>query len=449
MTLATPQEVIAWLDGMITRPPDVFHLLPPRLRQIARYPYMAALMDELGHPEAALRVAHIGGTSGKGSTATLLEAMARAAGVRTGLYTSPYVTMPQERVQIDGVPIADDLFVASANEVLGGLARFKARLPHFEPHLKMVWVALALVAFARAGVELAVIEVGKGGRYDETNVVHPSTATIVSVGFDHMASLGDSLPEIAFHKAGIIKEGASVINGVTEAEPRGIIAAEAGLSGSPLQEIDTDFGYEAVQVTAEGTDFDYVDGQDGGIADCRLRLIGRHYGHNAALAIRTMRTLYPATPVKAIRRGLHDAWLPGRFEIIGDKPRILLDVAHNPDKLNALVETMLALYPATPLWLVVGLMASKDAAHMLPAIARLHPQAVLCTEPTMVNRAVLPAGELAAGISAIGLHAKVARVPAEAVARAVALAGRDGLVVITGSLYLVSEVRAGVVAANG
>jgi len=164
MPFATAAEAIAFIERAITRAPDTYHLLPPRLRQIARYPYMQHLMEELGHPEASSRVAHVAGTSGKGSTATMIHAIARAAGVHAGLYTSPYLTVPQERIQIDDTFITDDLFASCTSDVASAIERFKGRFPDFEPHLKMIWVAVTLLAFARASGKLVVVEVGTGGR---------------------------------------------------------------------------------------------------------------------------------------------------------------------------------------------------------------------------------------------------------------------------------------------
>jgi dihydrofolate synthase / folylpolyglutamate synthase len=448
MTLSSAAEAIAFIERAITRPPDSLQLLPPRLRQAARFPYMLVLMDELGHPENALRVAHITGTSGKGSTATLIAAIAQAAGLRTGLYTSPYVTQPLERIQIDGAPIADELFTQSTNEVAEALTRLKIRLPLFEPHLKMIWVATMLVAFAHAQVDLAVIEVGMGGRYDETNIVHSATATITTIGFDHMQMLGDTLPAIAFHKAGIIKPGIPVISGVTKAEPRQIIAAEAQLAESKLAILSEDFSSEHLHISRQGTAFDYHDQQLGDLADCHLRLVGKHYGHNAALAIRTVRTLYPEMNDDAIRTGLQQAWLPGRFELVGEQPPVLLDVAHNPEKLHALAETVAEIFPDTTIWLVLGTMENKDTEHMIPAIRRLHPAMVICTEPLMLNRAVTSAAELAAHIAAEGVATEVVPNPSEAVQRAMTLGASGGLVLVTGSLYLVSQVREQILATN-
>ncbi len=448
MSFATAQDAIEFIEGAAMRPPDVFHLLPPPLRSITRYPYMDALMAELGHPETGLRVAHITGTSGKGSTATMLQAIAHAAGLRTGLYTSPYLTIPQERIQIDGVPIADALFIASTAEVAAALARLTARLTDFAPHLKMIWVAVMLVAFARARVELAVIEVGMGGRYDETNVVTPATATIVSVGLDHQATLGATLPEIAFHKAGIIKAHAPVISGVTEAAPRRIIQAQARLVGAPLSTLATDFHLDDVQITRHGTRFAYTD-PSGALPDCRLRLVGQHYAHNAALAIRTARALVPQLTDATIYDGLTHAWLPGRCELVGQRPTVLLDIAHNPDKLRALAETVATLFPDAPIWLVFGVMENKDVGQILGALQWLRHATFIMTEPPMPYRAVTSASTLAAQAAALGLPAEIVRDPQAAVRYARQRAAPDDLIIVTGSLYLVSAVRAGALGTSG
>ena len=216
MRFPTIAAAIAFVEGFATRPATERDTLPPRERQAGRFPEMRELLALLGNPQDRLRVAHVTGTSGKGSTATMLAAILHASGRHVGLYTNPYVIAPQERVQIDGAFISDGEFIACAELVADALAQVAQAHPDRYPHLKQVWVALMLVAFVRAHVDFAVIEVGMGGRFDETNVVQPAVSIITNVGFDHREFLGETLAAIAWHKAGIIKAGASVVSGVTQ-----------------------------------------------------------------------------------------------------------------------------------------------------------------------------------------------------------------------------------------
>jgi len=440
MTFATAADAIAFIEQSVLRPADTYDVLPARLRQIARYPYMYALMAELGHPETTLRVAHIAGTSGKGSTAAMVHAIARAAGVHAGLYTSPYVTVPQERIQIGDSFIDDALFIACTADVSAALGRIRSRFPDFEPHLKMIWVGVMLLAFARAKVDLAVIEVGKGGLYDETNIVSPATSTIVSIGYDHMISLGDTLPEIAFHKAGIIKAGSPVISGVTMSEPRKIIEAQARLAGVPLATIGDEFDYSSIRLTWQATQFQYVAMGGGDLPNCQLGLIGSHYAHNAALAIRTVRTLFPTISDAVIREGLRQAWLPGRFEIVAQQPTVILDAAHNGDKMVALTATLSAILQSRRLIVVFGAMSTKDAQPMLAALAPLRPR-LIATAPTVVGRTASPAAHIAQIAAANGCDAVTEDDPHVALDRALHEAQPDDVIVVTGSLFLVSQLR--------
>ena len=437
---ATAAEAIAYIEAFATRPGDVVDALPPRERQAARFPEMLDVLAELGNPHHGLPVAHIAGTSGKGSTATILAAIVQASGRHVGLYINPYLTMPQERIQINGSPIGDADLVRATREVTAALGRLQDRFPQRVPHLKQVWVAVMLVAFARANVDVAVIETGMGGRFDETNVVAAAISVITTVDFDHMDFLGETLAQIAWHKAGIIKPGIPAVSGVTTPDALGVIRAEAATKSAPLAVLGETFQIAVRAMDQQGLRFDYTD--DGHhLADCQVPLIGAHQAANAALAIRAAVTLVPAINAEAIHAGLAAVALPGRFEIVARDPMVVLDVAHNPEKMRALVAALTSVARWQRLVVVFGALEGKAVAGMLTILAPLHPL-IIATAPTVAGRVSTAPATVSATAERLGLEVIVQPDPQEAVSTALALANTADVVLVTGSLFLVSQVRA-------
>jgi dihydrofolate synthase/folylpolyglutamate synthase len=436
MRITTAAEAVAYIEGFAVRPPEPSPPLPPHERLAAHLAEMYPLLAVLGHPQDRLRVVHVTGTSGKGSTATMVAAIARAAGLHVGLYTNPYVVASQERVQLDGAFISDAEFVACTQIVADALDA----LPGWRAHHKQVFVALALLAFARAAVDLAVIEVGMGGRFDETNVVQPVVSIITTIGFDHMEFLGDTLPAIAWHKAGIIKPGAPAVTGATAPDVLTVIQHEADAAQVPLEVLGRDFTVMHVAVSATGTHFTYADAA-GHLDDLLVPLPGAFQAHNAALAIRAARHAMPDLAAEAIRAGLAKAWLPGRFEIVAQRPTVVLDVAHNPEKIRALATTLPTALRWRRLWVIFGALGTKDSAPMLAALAPLQPH-LIATVPPVTWRLAQRADHVAAIARAQGITEATAEPdPTAAIELALAQAAPEDVVVVTGSLFLVSAVR--------
>ncbi len=458
----TATDAAAYIERFANRAPDVSESLPARARQAARYPEMGELLALLDNPQDAFRAAHIAGTSGKGSTATLLASILRAAGLHVGLYTNPYVTVPQERIQIAGQHIADDRFVECVNLVALAIARYQMRWPEHHLHLKQVWVAVALLAFKLAMVDIAVIETGMGGRWDETNIVRSSVSIITTIDFDHMEFLGATLPEIAWQKAGIIRPTTPVVTGVTTPEALAVIHAEATMEHAPLAILGVDFAVAAVAVTSGGTRFTYIEEYPPSldpqvdmprptltgehlpwriIPDLELTLSGEHQAMNAALAIRAAGVVLPNLPEAAIRAGARAAWMPGRFEIVAHDPLLVLDVAHNPEKMRALVATLRTTQQWDRLIVIFGALGGKEVQGMLRILAPLSPQ-IIVTTPSVSGRIAMAATRIAAAASALGMAAAIAASPAAALAMARQHAGPRDLILVTGSLFLVSQIRA-------
>ncbi len=374
------------------------------------------VLAKLGSPEQRLgAIAHIAGTNGKGSTATMVEAIARAAGRRTALYTSPHLASLRERFAIDGLPASEAAVVAAGEAVAaaGGDA-----LTFFEQV-----TAMAFVLFAEAGVEVAVIEVGLGGRLDATNVLDAPVAAVTGVAMDHQAMLGDTLAAIAAEKAGIFKPGQQVIvgrSGEDAAVPWLVDAARA--AGAANVRVIEPREIAAAPPTA---------------------LAGPHQRANAACALAiadALQSLGAFDAPRAVRAAaLASVRHPGRFETIAGSPRLILDGAHNPHGAAALAAAVAAL-PGRPRILVLAVSSDKDVGAMIAPLAApgLFERAIATRYDQ--PRALDPAA-LAAALDAAGLAAEpIVSLPL-AVDRARALAGPEGVVVVAGSLFAVGEVR--------
>jgi len=325
---------------------------------------MAALMDAMGRPHERLRAVHVAGTNGKGSTASFVAAVGTAAGRRVGLHTSPHLFDFAERLRLDGRPAPHDWIAAA-------VARHRDDLRRIEPSYFEASVALAFLYFAEEAVDLAVVEVGLGGRLDATNVLRPVACGITAIGLDHTDLLGATLAEIAREKAGIAKPGVPLLTSADQPEVLEAIRAAAAEAGAPVERVR-----EAVAVAV---DSEAPDGlvlrlrtpvRDYGRV--RLGLAGVHQAWNAALAVRLAETAMPGLPEDAVRAGLAGvrrlSGLRGRCETWAEHPRVVADVAHNPDGWRA------ALACARPagagrLWALVGVMADKDAGALAALLA--------------------------------------------------------------------------------
>jgi dihydrofolate synthase/folylpolyglutamate synthase len=357
-----------------------------------------------GHPERAFPAVHVAGTNGKGSTSAMLEAIARSAGLRTGLYTSPHLLRFAERIRLDGEPITDDALATLLEDALA-----------LGPDLSFFEAATlaAFLAFARARVDLAILEVGIGGRLDATNVLPtPRAAAITRIALDHQDRLGDTLEDIAREKAGIAKPGLRIVLGPLAGTVREATLASLAAAG-------------AVAVDA-------VPSLPPSLA---LGLAGPHQEDNARIAWTLAAEL--GLPEPARRRGLEIARWPGRLERI-DAPSgpVVLDGAHNPDGAVALVRALATpgLFPTRPAALVYGALADKPWREMLDALAAVDAPRFYAAPD---GRAPAPPEELAAHLG--GTACASLELALDAARRA---AGPSGLVVVCGSLYLVGAARA-------
>lgn len=398
----TYREAVDWLYGLERFPDDM------------TLDTMHAAMVELGHPRTAFDSVHIAGTNGKGSTAMILAAMLEEAGQTTGCYTSPHLVTPRERVRVDETPVSEETFA----EVCTTLAELETELSFFE-----ATTAAAFHHFAERAVDVAVVEAGLGGRLDATNVLSPACSVITNIAADHTAILGESPEQIAAEKAGIITD-APIVSGVTGTAADVIRdTAEAhGATYIPVEQnvAHGDTSRDGMTVTWNGHTI-------------KTPLIGRFQCDNIATAL-TVRDVLGDVPDEAVVRALERIRVPGRMEVAAGQPLLVLDGAHNPRGMERSVETLTAITDA-PVVAVVSIMQDKNHAAMLEQVERVADRIVL-TEARM-ERAADPA-DLAEHCAA---PTTVTEEPASAVEAAERMAGPGGTVFVTGSLYLVGNVK--------
>jgi dihydrofolate synthase/folylpolyglutamate synthase len=384
------------------------------------------MLDAIGRPELAFAIAQVGGTNGKGSISAMLAAILQAAGRRVGLYTSPHLTHYRERIRVDGRPISESDFVDGV-DALGTLIT-RLDLTVFE-----AGTALALDHFCRARVEVAVLEVGLGGRLDATTVGSPRVAVLGPIDYDHQHELGDTLALIATEKAAIIRSGVA-FSARQDPEVEAVVIRRAVESGVPLAIEGRDLHVTPLGFTLD-TQRLHLEGPDWRIPDVACGLLGVYQPGNALLAAAAARAL--GADEGAIRAGLRGVRWPGRFQIFRRDPLVILDGAHNPAGARALAASLRAYFPGRAVTFVIGVLTDKDAGGILAALRPLAARVILAAStnpraaPPDALRALLPAGTRVA----------TARSPQDALAMATAEDPR-GIVCVAGSLSLVGDVLA-------
>jgi len=376
----------------------------------------------LGNPHLGFKSVHIAGTNGKGSTAAMLEAIFRKAGYKTGLYTSPHLVKVNERFRVNGREIGDKAFLKLVADLKGEMEKFGLELTYFE-----FLTALCFKHFADLGVEVAVVEVGMGGRLDATNVLKPVLTLITNVEKEHEKFLGKSLKEIALEKAGIVKKGIPL---VTREEKRKVLQV--------LGEKCRAVGAELIVVQ--------------GFYPGRLSLLGSFQKKNAALAVEAVKQLgkrgFATGPAaeggagkgfvigkSAVEKGLASAQWLGRFQVVQKRPAVVLDCAHNPAGARALAKAFAESFPGRKALLVFGVSSDKKVGEMAKALAPL----VFKVFATGAKTRPLSPERVAAEFGGLGKEAKAFSSVGKAVKKAVEEAGRQGIVLVCGSCFVVGE----------
>jgi len=385
-----------------------------------------AALARRGHPERRWPAIHIAGTNGKGSTAAMVDAVLDAAGHRTGLYTSPHLVDFTERIRVGGRTIPRATVVELVAELRLDLAAAGMTLTHFE-----FVTLLAFEWFARMRIEMGVIEVGLGGRLDATNLVEPVVTAVTTIAHDHEAWLGHDLSSIAAEKAGILKPGVPAVLGCLPPEAEGVIVAAARRLGVPLVRVGTD---GVLEEAGDGLVF-----RGPGVVWDRLRLglTGRFQRDNAAVALTALARAGIAVPAEAVRVGLATVRWPGRLAVAGQAPLVVLDGAHNPAGTATLARELPAVVGTRRVVLLFAVMADKSWRAMLAPLLPLVARAVVTRVGRRGENPHAVAAELAPTVPVEAVES-----PQQALAAAFAAAGRDGAVLVTGSLFLVGEAYA-------
>ncbi|HEX4141438.1 MAG TPA: folylpolyglutamate synthase/dihydrofolate synthase family protein [Candidatus Methylacidiphilales bacterium] len=394
---------------------------------------MRELARALGSPQDGLRFVHIAGTNGKGSTAAFCESCLRAAGFRVGLYTSPHLVSVRERIQINREMISE----ADFGEGMGNV-RDMAERGNLEPTFFELMTALALWYLAREKVDWVVWETGLGGRLDATNIVTPRICIITNIGLDHQQYLGPTLAEIAAEKAGILKPGVPIVTSVEEGEAASVVRERATALGAPLFRASGDFQADDLGLS-HGQQLGFI-----GHHRFRLGLVGPHQVLNAACAVVAMREI--GLEENSIASGLEGAAWPGRFEILSERPLVVIDGAHNPAGMAMLVETWRSFLAARFGWkpeeiagrarILFGSVADKDISEMAQLLRPLAKEVALVR---LANERSADPRQLAPAFAALPVTCY------ESVADAwqsVQESDPSSVTLITGSLFLVGEMLA-------
>jgi dihydrofolate synthase/folylpolyglutamate synthase len=428
-------EAIAYLHGLTDYETKRVKRYTPEAFDLSR---IEALLEAVGAPHRRFQSVHIAGTKGKGSTSAMIESCLRAAGYRTALYTSPHLHTFRERIRVAGEKISRDEVVALVKEFRPLVERMP-ELTTFE-----VITAMGFLHFARSDVQVAVVEVGLGGRLDATNVLSPEVAVITSISRDHTYLLGDTLGEIAREKGGIIKTGIPTVSAPQRAEAIQTLEAISRSRDARLVEIYRDWDYEIGPADRQGQSFKVWRVTDGGSpldGEYWIPLLGRHQLENAAAAIATLDLLCRQgldIPVQAIHRGLRQVWWPGRMEILSQDPLVVVDCAHNPYSARALRDALEEWFPDQSWVMIFGASADKDIPGMLEALVPI-------SDYTIVTRADHPRAmapiKLADIVADVGGGAEVSLNVRKSLDRALVMMDPDNGLMATGSIFLVADLR--------
>ncbi len=396
---------------------------------------MLALVGALGNPERKYPTIHVAGSKGKGSVSALCATALQTAGYKVGLYTSPHLRDFEERIQINRVPIPREQLVALIDEVKPHVAAIPG-LTTFE-----IATALAFLYFQRESVDIAVIEVGLGGRLDATNVITPLVSVITALYLEHTRILGNTLTEIASEKAGIIKPGVPVVVSPNKEEALRKVYQIAAEKDARVVQNGRDYRFEFLSASLEGQTFLVHSAGSDQPTELRIRLLGPHQLDNATTAYAALQVLreqgFPIDE-KAIREGFAGAEWPARFEILREEPPIVVDSAHNPDAARKLRETLDEFFPDQPLVVVFGVSEDKDVAGMVKELAP-RTQLVICSEST--HPRAMKAEALTQICTTSGLPARCIEDIPSALLEAIRVAGDEALVLVTGSIFVAATAR--------
>jgi dihydrofolate synthase/folylpolyglutamate synthase len=401
----------------------------------------AEFLQALGAPQQAFPAVLVAGSKGKGSTAAMVASMLAQAGLRTGLFTKPHLVTVRERTQINRQPISREDFAALVTVLR---AQVEAATPRREARFRTFFeltTALSFLYFARQCVDIAVVEVGLGGRLDTTNVLQPLVAVLTPIGLEHTHILGETLVAIAGEKAGIIKPHGSVVSAPQAPEVIEVFEKRCQSQRATLYLAERDFQWQVTDSTHQGNRLHF---SGGGLhlIDLYVPLPGRHQAANAAVALAVAAQLrqqgWPL-PDQSLRQGLATVQWEGRLEILSRAPWIVLDAAHTVESASCLREALLELFPHQRLILVLGMAADKKVADIVATLAPLADAAIVTR---FSNPRAYAAQRLVEALQGHGVPAQIAADPVTALSLARAHAQPTDLICVTGSLLLIGELKA-------
>jgi len=427
VTFASAQS---YLLGLINE--NASRRMPNRLDRIVAY------LEALGNPQDAYPTIHVAGTSGKGSTSTMIAAALQASGKRTGLHTKPHLTSVTERARIDGLAIPEDVFGDFIGEMQSAVDRIA--FEHGRPTYYETLLALAFLWFARSEVDVAVIEAGIGGTLDGTNVLRPQVAVITNVALDHTDILGDTVEEIARDKAGIAKAGIPLVSFVRDAGARAVIERACADAGAPFVSVADTVTIEPRHGERYGQSFALTTPEDRYAIS--LPVLGDFQQENAATAVRALEQL-PAglrPSREQIESGLARTVIPGRMEFFPSHPGVVFDIAHNPDKAAHLAHALAETFPGRRFTFVMAIGESKDAAQVIQPFLALRGSFTFTTFSVAGRNASRPQ-RLASITNELGGWGRAITDPVEAFSIARRNADADDVIVVTGSTFVVAELR--------
>ncbi len=400
---------------------------------------MKWMLKRLDHPERRIKCVHIAGTNGKGSTVTYIRSILQQADYTIGTFTSPYIESFNERISVNGIPISDEEIIHLVNAVkpiveeldetdLGSATEFE------------VITVMAIYYFGKMNVvDLVLFETGLGGRYDSTNVIHPVLTIITTIGFDHMRILGETLEEIAGEKAGIIKSGVPLVTGVQQLGALQVIRNEAKNKRAKVYELGQDFWLEHIQSDKRGETFSFQC-PFGSYENLIISMKGAHQVQNASVAVMAVKYLqtYLSFLIEEqhIREGLQEAFWLGRFEQVLEHPPVIIDGAHNPEGVDSLVQTIQSHYGENKIVILFTALSDKPVASMISKLEMVADKMIFTTFdfPRAVSAKIL------ASHSQLK-NKEVFENWQEAVMETIRNIQKNEVLVITGSLYFISDVR--------
>jgi dihydrofolate synthase / folylpolyglutamate synthase len=391
------------------------------------------LLDRIRAPDRGMPGALIAGTNGKGSTGACLASILRAGGRRVGFMPKPHLISYTERIEVDGQPISESDFAAALESLAPA---FDAVAADLGPPTEFEMLTVLALAYLTPRIDVLVCEVGLGGRLDATNALDLGLAMITNVDLDHQKYLGDTVPEIAREKAAIIKQGNRVITGA-EGKALDVVEDRAALMSAQLWRLGVELGVSSRSLGWDGHVLD-VTGPGFEHRDLRLPLVGDYQPANAALAVAAAHSL-GAGDDRAVREGLSATRWPGRLQVVGARPRVILDGGHNPAAMVKAGAALRRLIGPEKLVAVFAMLSERDPQAVLGALRTVSPDAAVFTEPASAQGHAIAAERLA---EVWGQGAEVVRPATAAVDRARELAGPSGNVLVCGSLYLVGEILA-------